>query len=224
MRTTLALFTDGRKECIEAAIPSALANLVGLDGDRCIFDDSADPAYSAWLHNRFSPDGFVVFPALVRQGFGGAIRRAWPILAAGSDEFVLHLEDDFTFNRQVDLVTMAHTLSCRPYLVQMALRRQPWNEAERAAGGIVEQHPEDFAEVSNGTRTRWLEHRRMFTTNPSLYRRSLCSRGWPDGAESEGRFGIDLFADPSVRCGYWGGRSSGEAVTHIGRERVGSGY
>ena len=55
--------------------------------------------------------------------------------------------------------------------------------------------------------------------------------GWPDGAESEGRFGIGLRTDgfdsvpgARVRFGYWGGRLSGEWVHHIGHRRAGVGY
>lgn len=226
---TLLVMTDGRRDCIERTIPSAEANLEGPITTRLIYDDSGDEDYRSWLVERFGPDGFgVTYHPKGRQGFGGAIRDAWRFLAcAGSylpGHYIFHLEDDFTFNRPVDLTTMAHTLAQQPHLVQLALRRQPWNDDERAAGGIVEQHPDDFLEVSNGSRTRWLEHRRFFTTNPSLYRRSLCAGGWPEGAHSEGRFTHELLVDPDARFGFWGARDSGEWVTHIGRERVGSGY
>lgn len=158
-------------------------------------------------------------------GFDGAIREGWRRVLLETDaEFVFHLEQDFTFNRPVPLAEMAAVLRARPRLAQLALRRQPWNDAERAAGGVVEMHPGDYVDCDlNGW--RWLEHTRFFTTNPSLYRRSLCEIGWPEGPESEGRFGIELRrADPRWRFGYWGARDSGEAITHIGEERAGNGY
>jgi hypothetical protein len=118
---------------------------------------------------------------------------------------------------------MAAVLNEQRHLVQLVLRRQPWNAEERAAGGIVEQHPDDYQDATDGT-NYWLEHRRFFSTNPSLYHRSLLTRSWPDGEHSEGMFTHDLLRDETLRFAFWGARDSGEWVTHIGRERVGTGY
>lgn len=219
----LLVMTDGRRDCIAQATPSALANLHGEITHRVIHDDSGDPEYRAWLADTFPQ--FDVWHTPRRRGFGEAIRNAWRLICYDPADYsyVAHVEDDFTFNRAVNLDAMARVLDARPHLVQLALRRQPWNDNERAAGGIVEQHPDDFAAVDDGEH-RWLEHRRFFTTNPSLYRRSLCSTEWPAGKNSEGRFTHPLLRDSAVRFGYWGARDSGEWVTHIGHERVGVGY
>jgi hypothetical protein len=217
----LLVMTDGRRDCVARTLSSAIANLEGPITRVVIHDDSADPDHRAWLQ-RAAPDAEVVWHYAGRQGFGGAIRNAWKHVAAGPERFVFHLEDDFTFNGPVDLAAMAEVLDDEPHLVQLALRRQPWNDAELAAGGIVEQHPTDYIEATDHAGRSWLEHRRFFTTNPSLYRRALCASSWPEGAESEGRFTHQLLADPEV--GFWGARDSGEAVTHIGDQRAGVGY
>ena len=221
MSIILLVVTDGRRECITRTIPSAQANLKGQISYQLIFDDSGDMAYRDWLVAMF-PEFDVIHP-MARQGFGGAIRSAWSHLAGRSEPWVFHLEDDFTFNRPVDLTGMAAVLDERPYLAQMALRRQPWNDQEKTAGGVVEQHPGDYDDCTDGAHD-WLEHRRFFTTNPSLYRRSLCRGGWPTAEHSEGVFTHQLLEDPTVRFGYWGARDSGEWVTHIGDQRNGNGY
>lgn len=222
----LLVMTDGRRDCISRTIASANDHLQGTITRRLINDDSADPAHREWLAQQFGPLGFeLIPPAPTRQGFGGAIRHAWDFLRAVAPEpFVFHLEDDFTFNRPVNLDDVAFVLAENPHLVQLAFRRQPWNAEERAAGGIVEQHPADYCQVMNQRGVRWLEHRRFFTTNPSLYRRTLLEYGWPDGQHSEGMFTHRLLANPKLRFGFWGSRDSGEWVTHIGNERVGTGY
>jgi hypothetical protein len=218
---TLLVMTDGRKDCLLETLASFEQMVAGPIERRIIHDDSGDPAYRSWLSETFAPDFAVIGGA--RAGFGGAIHRAWNLLAHTPEQFVFHLEDDFTFNRPIDLADLAEVLDQHPHLVQIALRRQPWNDEEKAAGGIVEQHPGDYTEVSlNGF--SWLEHRRFFTTNPSLYRTDLCRGGWPDVGNSEGIFTHQLLADPEVRFGFWGSRDSGEWVTHIGQERVGTGY
>lgn len=221
----LAVITDGRRHCIDKTIASALDALDGPITARIIYDDSGDPDNLEWLQQRFGTDGFLVIghPG-GRQGFGGAIRFLWQVLANLPEPFVFHLEDDFLFNRRVDLLGMAAVLSDNPNLVQLALRRQPWNEQEKAAGGIVEMHPGDWIDRSDFHGHEWLESRRNFTTNPSLYRTSLCARGWPNVEHSEGIFTHQLLEDPDVRFGYWGSRFSGEWVTHIGHQRVGVGY
>lgn len=228
----LLVITDGRRDCIKRTIPSALANLRAGWGSRIIYDDSANATHRRWLVETFGPLGFDVIwkPGAPRQGFGGAIRAAWRYIdeQVGNDDgdYIFHLEDDFLFSRPVDVYDLATVLEHRPMLTQLALRRQPWNEEERAAGGIVELHPDDYEEhrlVIGGRERVWLEHSRHFTTNPSLYRRSLTWRDWPEGADSEGRFGIALKTEGRT-FGYWGSRTSGEWVEHIGHERVGVGY
>lgn len=221
----LLVMTDGRRDCIEQTIPSALDNLLGQTGGRIIYDDSGDDSYRWWLAERFGPDGFeVIHHPAGRQGFGGAIRAAWRHVALRHESFVFHLEDDFVFNRPVPLGSMMEIMEAAPRLAQLALRRQPWNDNERAAGGIIEQHPDAYADRSCCQEHAWLEHRQFFTTNPSLYRRSLCLGGWPDADHSEGVFSHQLFEDPELRCGFWGARESGEWVTHIGHQRAGTGY
>lgn len=218
----LLVVTDGRQHCIEEAIPSAREQLRGPITRRVLYDDSGDDEYRDYLRQRFSEFELVFHPA-GRQGFGGAIRTAWRHLRLCREPYIFHLEDDFTFNSSVDLMGMANVLERFPHLAQLALRRQPWNDEERAAGGIVESHPDDYVE-HGWEGYRWLEHRRFFTTNPSLYPRALCAREWPDTEHSEGVFTHQLLVHPELRFAFWGGRDSGEAVTHIGTERAGTGY
>lgn len=218
----LLVMTDGR-DTIYQTIPTAEAFLDGPISERWIHDDSGDPANTEKLRRIF-PEWTVVSTA-GRSGFGGAIRSAWHTLREQSSaDFVFHLEDDFTFHRLVPLDQLALLLLRHPELAQVALRRQPWNAEELAAGGIVELHPDDFVDEHDPYfDLDYLSHRRFFTTNPGLYRRELMARDWPEGAESEGRFSIEVFAD-GFRSAYFGARDSGEWCHHIGRHRVGTGY
>lgn len=221
----LLVITDGRPHVVDA-IASAEANLVGAELTRWLYDDSGDEGHRRWLAETF-PAFRLLWHYRGRQGFGGAIRAAWHQLRAeGEAPYIFHLEDDFTFRRPVPLHQLARVLDAHPRLAQLALRRQPWNAEERAAGGIVEQHPWAYTEkeIAGTGGTRFLEHTRFFTTNPSLYRRSLIlERDWPRFPNSEGRFGLELFAAGYV-AGFWGARDSGEWVEHIGHERKGTGY
>lgn len=221
----LLVITDGREDYLDECVRSAEANLLGSITERVMYDDTGDDDYRADLWTRYPQ--FSHINGGPRQGFGGAIRTAWAHLRERSEaSFVFHVEQDFTFNHEVNLDGLAATLDANPHLVQLALRRQPWNNQERAAGGIVEQWPDAYTD-----RGGWLEHRLFFTTNPCLYRRSLCWTEWPEGGNSEGHYSRQLLDHGSpetsaddLRFGFWGGRDSGEAVHHIGHQRAGVGY
>jgi hypothetical protein len=217
----LLVMTDGRRDCISRTIPAALEQLDGPITTRIIHDDSGDLDYGHWVHREF-PDWTYVGGGIQRRGFGGAIANAWAYLDRCVEPYVLHLEDDFIITRPVHLPAMMDVLRAWPHLTQLALLRQPVNDQERAAGGVIEQHPGDY-KLIRWHDYAWRQHRRHWTTNPSLYRRSLSFGGWPDGPESEGRFGLDLFAEhPQLHSAYWG--DSGEWCEHIGDVRAGTGY
>lgn len=221
----LVVMTDGRKELIAQTIPNFLENASYPPSRILIFDDSADEEYSDWLVDHFDHLGHLVCSAVERKGFAGAYRAAWQRLSADVTlpDWCFFLEDDFLFNRPVDIQDMIDVLESRPYLKQMALRRQPWNAQEKAAGGVVEHRKREFTEVTDGPHT-WLEHRCFFTCNPSIYRRSLTSMGWPQGSRSEWRLTKQLLQKRDTRFGYWGDFASGEHVHHIGVQRNGTGY
>lgn len=216
---TLLVMTDGRKEYIKQTIPSALAQLKGSITKRVIHDDSGDGRYNSWLKLTFPT--FEVIRSPGRSGFGGAIRNAWAWLEDFDDNpFIFHLEDDFTFNEEIYLDDFIDVLNCCPNIYQMALKRQPWSEAEHIAGGFMELDPTSYRE-----RTFWIEQRKFFTTNPCIYRRSLLDIGWPEGVESEGRFThYILRTDIEAQFAYWGKKADPPKVTHIGNNRNGIGY
>lgn len=157
-------------------------------------------------------------------GFAGAIAKGWQEIRRRTEaEWVFHLESDFLLCRPVQLRQMIRLLEDHPHLAQVSLKRQPVNERELAAGGIVEADAADFSECFDGSFT-WTEHRRYWTTNPSVYSASWCGKGWPQVPESEGVFTHSLISDPDLRFAIWGGKYEPPRVEHIGRVRAGVGY
>jgi len=223
----LLVITDGRKDCLIETIASAMDNLDGPITERWMYDDSGDPEHRAWLRKSY-PQFNVMWHIEGRQGFGGAIRAAWHTLRLSSKaDYIFHLEDDFTFNRPVPLNDMIDALDENDYLAQIALLRQPWNDTERAAGGIVQSNPCAYIERSHagphGHDYAFLEHRLFFTTNPSLYRRSLLDHEWPLVEHSEGMYSIALL-ELGYRFAFLGDFDTDPWVHHIGTNRAGTGY
>lgn len=213
MSVCLLLIDDGRADYMARCLESVGENLPPFDHQVTILD----------------PDH--------ELGFDGAVREGWRQVLETGAEWVFHAESDFLYNEPVDVHRMVAVLRRHPHLTQMSLLRQAWNDSEKAAGGIVQQWPEDFHEVSEAVTKvngygisyladRWLETRRfIFTTNPSVYSTRLCERGWPQAPESEGKFGAYLLRDePWRKCGIWGGKDDPPRVTHIGDVRAGVGY
>lgn len=223
MSIVALMMTDGRTGYLHRAVES-MHHLHGDISRRILHDDTGDYDHRRDLARRY-PD-WQVIGTPGRAGFGGAYRHAYDWLAHYTTQpYVWSTEDDFEYIRDVDLDAMAAVLDTHPRLTQLALRRQPWNGAELAAGGVVEQHPRDYADCHDLHGRHWLEHRRFHTTNPSLIRRSLLLRHrWPTVPNSEGVFSATVFADRKARSGYWGARDSGEWVRHIGAIRTGHGY
>lgn len=218
----LAVFTDGRVDCIRRTLASFDELVTGNITRRVIYDDSGDRTYYQWLRETWPTYDVVHRPT--RLGFCGTIADAWDDLALGPEKFVYHLEDDFLHRRPVDLDRMAFLLEQRPDLVQIALLRQPVNETEIAAGGVIPSHRARGVPFTEARLLgmEWVEHRAFFTTNPSLYPSALCAQGWLRESECEGKFGIRVLADPDARFAFWG--RGDEWVEHIGDTRVGTGY
>lgn len=123
---TMIVMTDGRGHYLEQAA-ATFDRLTGPITEKVIHDDSGDPGYAAWLRERF--DGWTIVATGTRSGFAGAYRSAWSWLRANCrTDWVFSTEDDFLFDRDVDLAAMASVMVLRP-MAQMALLRQPWNRA-----------------------------------------------------------------------------------------------
>jgi GT2 family glycosyltransferase len=206
MSTCLLVIDDGREDYLDRCLESAARYLPPMQA--CVM--VSDPNHEL--------------------GFAGAVQAGWEGALESGCEWVFHLESDFVFTEAVPLEQM-RALACRWGIGQVALKRQPWNERECAAGGIVEADPEDFeareivvtdAELVPHTYAYTL-HRKFFTTNPSLYSTALCLRGWPQVSESEGVFTHQLLAD-AYSFAFWGGPYDQPAVEHIGARRAGHGY
>lgn len=219
MSVTLIVITDGRPT-LWPTLTSAGENLRGDFTRRILVNDSGDARTSARLHQELG--GIFEIIDGPRSGFAGAIRKAWAQIDPDDGGFVFHLEDDFVFERPVDVDAMTDVLVSDPRLVQVALKRQPVNHVEREAGGIVECWPAEWED--HDAPHPHLTASLFFTTNPSVYRADLTRRGWPDVAGSEAEFTRRLPA--GWRMAFMGSRSDPPWVRHIGDQRHpnGTGY
>lgn len=222
---TVILHTGGqpenwpqRREYLKASLDSLSATLSGPIVQRVIYDCWADPAIRAELEAIGQPHGFYVVGPIAAVDFTGSMRAMWTYLGKRArGEYIFQVEDDFTYERPIDLDAMIAVLRDQPHVVQMALLRDACYADERETGGILGWPLPAFT-FHDG----WFEHRQFWTNNPSLFRRSLTARPWPTGKHSETLFGKAVLADPAARAAFWG--AGEEWIRHIGEVRAGTGY
>lgn len=149
-----------------------------------------------------------------RLGMAGAVREAWQWALDNDFDYLLHVEEDFRFHR-LPLKGMQRILETQPHLAQVVLKRQPWSIEERAAGGIIERHPGDYTQHSDGE-LLWVEHERIFSLNPCLIPRRVLELGWPDENEAGMTQRCSM---AGYRFAFYGHRQDPPRVEHVGSVR-----
>lgn len=221
-KIALLIITDGRKYCLTQTVDSIFQNTDIIFDQIVMINDCQKKQFRDFIDIKY-PE-FEIIHNDPKRGFGGAIQVGWAAINPEMD-FVFHLEEDFVCNRHVPIRDMAEVLKENPHLVQLVLKRQPCYTHEHEAGGLVELYPDSYEEVSS-EHGYWTEHRRFYSTNPSLVRQSLVAQGWPDVPISELRFTERMLDDPDNRFAFWGKKFENPWVDHIGIHRSpdGTGY
>lgn len=209
----LVVVTDGRIDYLRQTIASAAENLPDKIGLKILIDDSGNPDHAEALADEW-PWWYRV-SNLRRRGFGATVRVAWEAALALRPDHIFHLEEDFVFNRPVDLDGMVETLDANPKLAQLALKRQPVNDQERAAGDMLKTWPVEKVWQKDGYVEQWV----TFTTNPCLVsaRAAEIAVSTP-GALTEPEVTSRLLG-AGFSFGFAGGLDDPPLVTHIGNER-----
>lgn len=222
MSTLVVYLTNGRKACLLESMETLPGHLtLPADPHLLIVDDSGDPEYRKFLRDRFGEVWEISEVGGAAQGYSAAVQHIWR--KAEAYDFVFLIEDDFLFERPVNLQDLATSLRHCPEVAQFVLLRQSWFGNEVEAGGLLPAL-ERMGHKLTHVGTNWIEHRATWSTNPTLFRGGnwVKNHPWPSGEGSEYRFGQSLFlTEPKTVCAYWGDGT--EYVRHIG-ERKGFGY
>lgn len=175
---------------LPGCVDSFEAKVWGADGPRHLVDDR---------HHRL--------------GLAGVVQTAWTWALGTGCDYLFHIEEDFRFTNPLNLLEMAKILDAVPHLAQLVLKRQPWSDEEKRAGGQIEVAPSEFVDCDG-----YVEHTRLFSLNPTLIRREVLELGG------------GLEADITQRCldagysfAYFGKRDDPPRCEHVGQIR-GSGW
>lgn len=218
-RITVVVRTGGeeaswpeRSQYLAASLESLAANLSG-EIAKCVVYSDWDQSHTADLERIAGPHGFYVVGG-GHYGYVGSIQRLWRYIERRAvGEFIFLTEDDFLYERKIELGAMVQILRQHREVQQVALLREPAYPREFAPGTILGWPMDEFT-----PRDGYLEHRLFWTMNPSLVRRSIVENAWPAADSSERVFGDKLLRDPAARFAFLG---SGEAwARHIGETRA----
>ena len=220
MKSALVVITDGRRQYVTQCIESAQSNLKGDFVHLFIINDADDDAYAAFLEVQFP--AFTIIHHDERRGLSGAVRSAWETALVTGADYIFHLEDDFIFNRKINVDKMIRLLHCEPHLAQVLLKRQPWNDEEIAAGNIIQAYPDEHTDHSCPS-GNWVEHRRLFSFNPFIAPRHVLELALAESANTLERGVTDTLLKHDYSFAYYGKRDDEPRCHHIGDQRS-SGY
>lgn len=179
---------------------------LGLEFDRRILAlDGVPTDQLAVRINYLKAAGWeVIDNGSTRQGLSANLAQCWGALTS-DDEWVFHVESDFLIH-DAPLDEMAATLDAFPFVANMVLVRQPWNQVERRFGSVLPTIP---GLVDRGG---WQEHRKGFWLNPMVAHASLLRSLCP-GVEQKL---TDQCLARGLSFAYWGGRDDEPRCEHIG--------
>lgn len=158
-------------------------------------------------------------------GMAGAVAEAWRRLPSDTD-YVVDVEEDFVFVRDVPVELMCRTIEHNTHLAQLVLKRAPTTMEEVEAGGYFNVDADAYVEQSwwppEGSRVAWLEHDRCFSLNPCVYPYWVTKLSLPRDDSNIGVEGIltARMRAEGLRFGVWGPRVDTPSCVHIGYERA----
>jgi hypothetical protein len=148
----------------------------------------------------------------------GAVKAAWQWGYESGFPYLLHIEEDFRFAPALPLLDMAHILDTNPQLAQVVLKRQPWSDVEKRAGGQIETNPAAYTQCGDGS-THWVEHSTLFSLNPTLIPRRTLELQWePGGLGAEAAI-TQACTDAAMRFAYYGKIEDPPLCEHVGYQR-----
>ena len=156
-----------------------------------------------------------------KLGMAGAVQEAWTWALDKGADYLLHVEEDFRFI-DLPLRAMQYVLERCPHLAEVVLKRQPWSDEEKRAGGQIETNPTAYTQHQGyGRNVAWVEHSTLFSLNPCLIPRRTLELGWPSGPLGVGNESgmTKRCLDAGMRFAYYGKIADPPRCEHVGHQR-----
>lgn len=226
MKYCVIIIHDGR-DYLERTLESFKKNVLFKEQPYILLVDdsmySENEAYNEWIQRVVVANGIdarIVNTTSKRWGTFGSVQKAWDNVPKEC-EYIFHLENDFTFNEKIDISRMENVLENKN-IFQVALLRQAWFPEEIKHGGIYQS--------DKGSTGRYRDaeiygenvvlHKKYFTFNPCIYRRSIINHGIHGCDEYSFMQKLRLFESTYGCSAFLGTTQDKPLVHHIGYEKV----
>lgn len=218
-RVCWLLITDGRLGVLEKTLDSWKEKLCARISHIMIVDDSGEKSYNERMSKLHSHEVDAIYHHTKRLGYSATIQDSWSKIPADC-HYILHLEDDFLLNRELDLSQMIDVLKHDKKVAQIGMLRQPWSAAEINVGGFLKLYPADYhnAVYCIGARHYYpvIINSHNWSFNPCIYPREITELGFPSGSyEAECKFTEKL---KDRICLIWGPLNQEPLVHHFGQQ------
>lgn len=222
MKVLLGIIGNGRPDFLERSTASIEEKVKYPFFGRILIDDSGDAKYAEELEQKYG-SRYHVIAHPENRGLSGSIRTLWETAQMLDVDYIFHVEEDFTFEVDVDIEKMISILNMAPHLWQVALKRQPVNAEEAEVGGFMQQDPGAYVQYYSNFDPSlvWVEQRKFFTLNPCVYSINITRPLWPKGG-GEREFSQHVFQNEESACAFLGSIDDPPLVDHIGNYRGGS--
>lgn len=222
MKVVLGVIGNGRYDFLQRTTQSLRERVNYPFFKKIMINDTGDLSYAHKLDEEFSSE-YAVISHPENRGLSGSIRTLWEAAQILDADYIFHVEEDFTFEQDVDIDRMISILKMAPHLWQVALKRQPVNPEEAEAGGFMQLDREAYMQFYSNQDPSlvWVEHRKFFTLNPCVYSIDITRPLWPQGG-GEREFAGRVFMNPESTCAFLGSVDDPPLVDHIGNYRGGN--
>lgn len=210
-KIALVMVGDGRLEYLARAVESLREQVPYPFVKKIMVDDSGSKAVAK--HLKLTYPEFRHVNHHRRLGTVKAVQSGWKAALRTPAEYVFHTEEDFTYNEPIDLDALAGLLESDSQLAQVVLKRDPYSWPEIEVGGFMELRPAQYVDTDSPVGP-WVDHRKLFSSNPSLIPRRVIQLGFI----GEAKFG-QRCVEAGYRFAYWGRTTDLPRVTHIGQVR-----
>lgn len=220
--------TNGRKNYMEESRLSWYLNLQGDIYKEIIVDVSYDDEYRYWLKKTYPSAEIISIPKDEKkpnsweEGIKSAYEFFFNIVHNTECDFVFHLEDDFILLRPLFLNDLIKILNYDLNISQVYLSRQPWTKEEADYGSVLNYYRNLGFNLLGVTidNLSWVEHRALFTFNPSLYRSSISNLSLSLNNNPELSMTQSVFSNELAKSASFGTEDDLNFVEHIGRNRL----
>jgi len=221
LKITILFFTTSRYEYLIPMLKSfhENVNFGDMEVTKILIDDyplRRKVSVLERLVKEFNIDKLVLNET--NLGYSSSWKKGWDMISNDTD-YIWHQEDDFTFNKKVNVFDMINTLETSPIeLTQLVLKRQIWF----SKGDFIDKIENGkVGEQINFGNNKIVIHRYYFNSNPCIYPRWILDEDYEHNPQEHLTVAHLNKKYPNKYSAMYGGALDEPFIEHIGEYNQG---